>query len=114
EEARFEMRPCSFPVVLSMSIWERCEWAITVCSNQSAEPGTLTSSIRVVNLRQPRRTLGRTASSSNLDGDLDWPRTPRSGPAPPGFRDLLPRALAPCHVVRPSHRTACGAHGRGV
>src|SRR5207244_1971891 len=48
EEARFEMRPCSFPVVHPVSIWERCEWAITVCSINPLSRATLTSSIRVV------------------------------------------------------------------
>ncbi len=33
-----------FPV----SIWERCEWAITVCSINPLSRATLTSSIRVV------------------------------------------------------------------
>jgi len=37
-----------FPWCFPVSIWERCGWAITVCSINPLSRATLTSSIRVV------------------------------------------------------------------
>jgi len=65
-----------FPWCFPMSIWERCGWAITVCSINPLSRATLTSSIRVVCVvLSPRWTCGTNGIKQQFGGG-------RRGPSP--------------------------------